>query len=175
MPLYKDSAFPNTVVLPKARVKDIVVQEIEDEILVYDFITEKANHLNKISSTVWKRCDGKTTLSEIVEVLSRQLKHEIEEDFVWIALDELDKVSLFEDGLNKNDFVSLSRRNVLMRYALTAVLLPSVVSLIAPQAVSAQSCLGSGQTDCCVTPCCPGFTCQNAFGIACPGVCVPTI
>jgi hypothetical protein len=49
------------------------------------------------------------------------------------------------------------------------------------QAGTCVGCLGVGQTDCCITPCCPGLVCANVVGsaglrgVACPGVCISII
>lgn len=117
----------------------------------------------------------KTTVQELTQLLSAEAKQEIEEDFVLIALDDLYKASLLENGIDKIDFKGLSRRNILMRYALPTLVFPAVLSLVSPTPAQTGSCLSSGQTDCCVTPCCPGLFCGNALGIACPGVCLPII
>jgi len=107
--------------------------------------------------------------------VSLEYGESIEEDFVWIALDELAKADLLEDRVLYKDTMSLSRRKVLLKYALPAAFLPGVISLIAPKAVNAQSCLGNGQGDCMGNPvlCCPGLTCQTAGMVATPGVCLP--
>ncbi len=148
----------NPVKLPKARIKEIVVQSFENEVLVYDLSSNKAHHLNKTISTVWEHCDGKTTTKEIAEILSKELKTKIEEDFVWIALDELNKVNLLETEIHKSDFTKLSRRKVLLRYALPAVSIPMVMSLIAPTAVHSQSCTAQLGQPCSLggVPCCVG-------------------
>jgi len=140
--------------LPKAKTDEIVVQELESEMLVYDLGNDKAHHLNETVSTVWKSCDGKTPTKEIAKRLEEQLNTKIEEDFVWLALDELEKANLLEGKNSVDDFTKLSRRKVLFRYAPVAVALPVVMSLVAPPAAHAQSCLAGGAA--CTVPaeCC---------------------
>ncbi len=161
----------NQTKLPKARTSEIVVQYFDSEVLVYDLSSNKAHHLNKTIATVWKHCDGKTTIDKISELLTEQLDTKIEEDFVSLALDELDKVSLLEEEIKKSEFTKLSRRKVLFRYALPAISLPLVMSLVAPKSIHAQSCLQTQGENCVLegTPCCTGsLICQDNIGFGFP-------
>jgi len=166
--------------LPKARNKELVVQELSGEILVYDLISHKAFHLNKIAGLVWKNCDGKTSFATVIKLLKTELNTKIEEDFVWLALNELEKSELLEEKINKDYFTPLNRRKVLLRYALPAIAFPVIMALAAPQAVSAQSCIAQGGT-CLIggVNCCPGLVCVTGgggpieiAGVVGPGVCV---
>ena len=172
----KDSINPPNLVLPKAKTKDIVIQQVDNELLVYDLSNDKAHHLNRTSTLIWKKCDGKTPIAEVTKLLSKEMKTEIEEDFVWLALDELRKVNLLENSTNQSTFPKLSRRKVLFRYALPTIALPIVVSLAAPEVIHAQSCsgggvAGGGNMDIDVggtceignTDCCPGLVCVTGM------------
>ena len=160
--------------MPLAKKNDVVVQEADGEFLVYDVLTRKAHHLNATSSRIWKLCDGKNSVEDISSALSTETREDIGVDFVWIALDEMRVAGLLEPGPSTGEFPKLSRRKVLFRYALPAVVLPAVVSLVAPQAASAQSCAPglSPIGGPCTSPadCCPGLTCLF-LGVPVPGVC----
>lgn len=156
------SAVPD-LSFPKAKNIEIVVQELESEMLVYDLGNDKAHHLNETVSLVWKNCDGKTTPKEVAKRLEKQFNTKIEEDFVWLALDELEKANLLEAKLPKDDFTKLSRRKVLFRYAPLAAAIPIVMSLVAPQAAHAQSCIALNQPCSAPAQCCSG-TCEGAPG-----------
>lgn len=126
--------------MPLARTKGIIVQETSDECLIYDFNTNKALCLNKLSSEIWKLCDGTKTIREAAEIVGKQMNIKIEEDFIWLAIDGLEKNRLLESVITRpTEFKNLSRRKVLFKYALPALALPTVMSIIAPTAVSAQS------------------------------------
>ena len=43
---------------PTARKNGSVMQEMPDEILIYDLDTNKAHCLNETSALVWKACNG---------------------------------------------------------------------------------------------------------------------
>jgi hypothetical protein len=44
---------------PCARKAGLVIQDMPDEVLVYDLDTNKAHCLNKSAAFVWRSCDGK--------------------------------------------------------------------------------------------------------------------
>ena len=45
-------------IAPKARKENLVVQESNGEVLIYDLDTNKAFCLNETSALVWQACDG---------------------------------------------------------------------------------------------------------------------
>ncbi len=163
----RPSAAKMAVALPKAKTTDIVVQELENEMLVYDLENDKAHHLNETVSFVWKQCDGKTPVREIAAALSDKLKTNIEDDFVSLAIYELQKANLLSSASADLE-IDLTRRNILFKYAPMAVALPVVMSLVAPPSAHAQSCFAPG------VPCPSGGTCCD-FVVACEGPACPTL
>ncbi len=126
---------------PQGRQKDIVIQELNGEVLIYDLSLNKAFCLNQASALVWEACDGKQTISEITQIVSKKLKSPINEDFVWLALDRLKKENLIVNSEEITpDFNGLSRREVIKRIGFSSmVALPMITSLVAPSAIHAQS------------------------------------
>ena len=57
---------PNDPQNPMARQNGLVVQEMPDEVLVYDLDTNKAHCLNQSAALVWKSCDGNNSVGDIV-------------------------------------------------------------------------------------------------------------
>jgi hypothetical protein len=133
-------------IAPKARKENLVVQELNGEVLLYDLEKNKAFCLNETSSLVWQLCDGNTSVSEISESISRKLDSPANEDLVWLALDQLKKEKLIANGDEVvSDFAGMSRREVIKKVGLgTMIALPLISSLIAPTAISAQSTACSG-------------------------------
>lgn len=124
---------------PIARGKNIVVQELENETLIYDLEINKVFCLNQTSALVWRSCDGKKTIIEIARLLQKKFKSEVNEDLVNLALNDLGKNNLLE---NQGDQLwgEVKRREVIKKVGLTTMLaLPLVSGLIAPSAVEAQS------------------------------------
>lgn len=52
---------------------DLLVEEIEDEVVIYDPRTHRVHHLNPMASIIWELCDisrdSKDIAKEIVDVL----------------------------------------------------------------------------------------------------------
>ena len=158
------SDFYEDTVMPNARTSEIVVQQFDDEILVYDMLSNKAHNLNPTSATVWEKCDGKTSIVNVVKTLEIEINAKLDKEFVLVALKGLAEVNLLEDKWNLSVFPKLSRRNILRRYALPALSIPVIMSLVTPISAQMGSCLGTGQTGCNITPCCPNNTCQAVVG-----------
>jgi hypothetical protein len=126
---------------PVSRKADIVVQELGNEVLIYDLKIHKAFSLNETSALVWQACNGNRTINEISAQISAQLNSPVNEEFVWLALEQLKKENLIENEAEVSaPFEGMSRREVIRKVALTSLIaLPIVSSLVAPMAVHAQS------------------------------------
>ena len=150
--------------LPPARSKDVVVQELGEEVLVYDLVTHKAYCLNETSGKVYKACDGVTTFDQL------RAKTKFTDEIIFLTLDELKKENLIEeDGSYASPFAGMSRREVIRRVGLASmIVLPVISSLVAPTAAMSKSCLDLEES--CVTgTCCPGTTCNGVVSICCAG------
>lgn len=167
--------------LPIAKTEDIVVQELPKEILIYNLRENKAFCLNPTLSLVWKHCDGKTDVPQIIKHFENEMSLQVDPDFVFLALDELRKTELISNYQPKFDD-RISRRKVLLSYALPMAMLPVVTSIVAPLAVQAASgavCVANPALTCSTdSDCIPIFTplppqCSTP-GINCAIVCLPT-
>jgi hypothetical protein len=142
---------------PKQRTSDVVVQDYNDEILIYDLRENKAHCLNKTSAEIWRDCDGSKSIDQLAEIYGG---HEV----VWLAINEMQSRNLVEDVDVSATFSGMSRREVVKKIGLgSMVALPVIASLVAPSSVHAQaSCVTSGGT-CSIkagsTPCCGGLQC----------------
>ena len=121
-----------------ARQADLVVQELPDEVMVYDLKRHKAHCLNKTAAFIWHHCDGQTTAAEMARLLGQEAGSPVDEEVVWYALDKLGKADLLEGKLQLPVKDGLSRRRMMRRLGVGAmVALPLVVSLVAPMAAQA--------------------------------------
>lgn len=146
---------------PISRKINIVVQEFENELLIYDLRLNKAFCLNQTSALVYQLCDGTKTIAEVGSLMSKSLKTSVSEDFVRLALHELNRENLLENaGQLKSYFAGFSRREAVKKVGLASMIaLPVISSLIAPTALMAQSG--------CANVVCEGACCdtgQNCFG-----------
>ena len=146
-----------TARLPQARIDGLVIRELDDETLVYDTERDKAHCLNRTAALVWEQCDGKTTAREAAKSLRNDLSVAVDEDIVWLAVKQLERFHLIEPGLKSP---SVSRRDLVLKYAPAALALPVILSISAPTPAGITSCVSSGGL-CGVgfPPCCPGLSC----------------
>jgi hypothetical protein len=133
---------------PLSRKDQVVVQNIDGEVLIYDLRDNKAFCLNETSAVVWQLCDGNKTVTQISKELGDKLNSPANEDLVWFAIDQLKKEKLIENSSElTSNFAGLSRREVIKRIGIgTAIALPIIASLVAPSAVFGQSCIANGGT-----------------------------
>ncbi|HRH45760.1 MAG TPA: hypothetical protein PKY82_29230 [Pyrinomonadaceae bacterium] len=127
---------------PKARTKNLVVQELEKELLIYDLSINKAFCLNESLALIWKHVDGKNSVADISILLSRKLKTLVTEEFVWLGLDQLKKDNLLENSSEiATNFSGLNRRQVIKNIGFASMIaLPLISSVIAPTSATAASC-----------------------------------
>lgn len=126
---------------PISRKQNIVVQELEKELLVYDLQTNKAFCLNKTSAIIYQLCDGKNSIADISSSIAEKLNQPINNELIWLALDGLKKENLLENSEHfEIDFNGLNRRQIIRKVGLASLIaLPIVSSVVAPNAAMAQS------------------------------------
>lgn len=161
-------------VLPNARKENLVIEELSDEVLVYDLNLHKAHCLNHTAALVWEHCDGHTSIKQMVEILRTEFSFRIDEELVWLALDQLSKVRLLEEAtIPARGEERLRRREMIRRIGLTATVgLPFVISILAPKAIQAGSCSCNPPTAACCPSGCPCMMSQQCCsGLCRTGVC----
>lgn len=126
---------------PLALSEDIIIQNYDNETLVYNLKTNKMFHLNETSSLVWQFCDGRNSIEQISREVSQKLNTYASEEIVWLTLQYLQTNKLLaqnvepESSLNK-----ISRREMIRKAGLaTVVAFPLITSVVAPSAISAAS------------------------------------
>lgn len=126
---------------PLARTARLAVVESVDEVLIYDLDRDRAHHLNRSASIVWKHCNGLATTKEIAEIVGRELGSPVGEEFVWLALYDLEESFLLQDKVQASPAISrMSRRQMTARLGAVALAAaPIILSLAAPPAVRALS------------------------------------
>ncbi len=150
--------------LPLARKDSLIVKEVDNETLVYDLETDQAHCLNDTAARVWKSCDGQTSVNEISSRLSDGLNSSVDENVVWLALDQLEKFKLLSHTPAKPAHLSgISRRQAVRAFGLAAIMLPVVTSLVVPTAMAQGSPVIIPIGGCCKDPkdCGPGHTCDQ--------------
>lgn len=145
---------------PIAREKDLVVQDLPEETLVYDLERHKAHCLNRTAAAVWRLCNGRRDEVAMARQLAKQLGAAIGEDVVRLALWDLGRAHLLQEPVAADP--RLSRRRVIQRLG-QAVALPLVVSIVSPTAAQAATCRLSQP----ISPAACNSSNPNALGCCC--------
>src|SRR5947209_19897208 len=102
----------SAAMLPRARAAGLIINELDDETLVYDLERHDAHCLNRIAALVWSRCDGRTTVAKMTDVIQKQLGTSVDVDIVWLAINQLQRFHLIENGEGRVVSPSVSRRKL---------------------------------------------------------------
>lgn len=126
--------------LPRSRRNEIVVQEMDNEVLIYDLSINKAFALNETAAAIFQACDGNTSFADLKNTTK------FTDEIIFLTLDELKKESLLDDDSYVSPFAGMKRREVIKKIGLTTMFaLPIVASLVAPTALMASSvCVNIG-------------------------------
>ena len=155
-----------------ARNDELVVQDLPDEVLVYDLKNHKAHCLNKTAAFIWNHCDGQTTADEIAKMMQKEWQTPVTEDAVWFALNKLSKAELLQQRIGLPEAkAGMSRRSAMRRLGLGALLIPVVMTIVSPTAMAGASippqcllCIKkiTGTSDCGICLHVPGACFDNA-------------
>jgi hypothetical protein len=120
---------------PRARTEELVVEDLADEVLIYDRRNDQAHCLSREATMVWRVCDGTTPTAELATALS------LTPETVERAIAELDACDLLEAS------PGVTRREATIRMAKVggaAAAAPLIYSILAPTpalATSQATCL----------------------------------
>jgi hypothetical protein len=115
-----------------ARTDALVVEDVGDEVLVYDQRNDQAHCLTREAAMVWRVCDGRTSPADLAAAL------ELELDSVKLAIEELDSSGLLDSA----PIPGVTRREATIRMAKAggvAAAAPLIYSIMAPTPALAAS------------------------------------
>jgi hypothetical protein len=119
---------------PKARANGIRIEEVDDELLVYDLERNRAHSLNVGAATVFRLCDGHRSIDEINVAASEVLGVAPDLAMVEQAIRQFERAGLLEPEAD----AAGDRRQLLRKLGWAAVV-PFVATLAMPSAGYAQS------------------------------------
>ena len=146
--------------LPTSRQKRLVIQELPDEVLIYDLDCDKAHCLNQAAAFVWKQCDGRTTVAEALVRFEEEFGADVSEAMIWLAVDQLEEFDLLQERVKRPARMNrVSRRALIRSMGLAAVVAVPLITSIGIPTVQAftscrpngASCFGNG--NCCSNHC----------------------
>ncbi len=116
----------------------LLIEEVGDEVLVFDHASNTAAALNHPAAAVFDLCDGTRSIDDIVASLASS-STPLGVDEVLLALAELDDSGLLVEAPVQR---GPSRRDLLAKLGVTAagaLMLPVVEAIVAPTPAAAQS------------------------------------
>jgi len=120
---------------PLARKRDIFVENLPEEAVLYDKTSNKVHCLNKTAAAIWESCDGTRTVDELSRVAGAKLGTPSDRKVVLQALAELQKANLLEAGsVIALDAGLASRREAVGKIALAGTALVATIVAAAPAA-----------------------------------------
>ena len=148
---------------PSARREGIISKELDGEVLIYDRERDKAHCLNSTAALVWQHCDGRSSVTDLARAVSKRLGGAVDEMVIELALKQLSRDHLLAERYVSSPVAAdLSRRALVRRLGVAAVLLPLITTITAPTALAGTSdCLGLGAACPGALPCCGATTCQG--------------
>src|SRR5215471_4895476 len=148
---------------PLARTEELVVQELPDEVLVYDLRQHKAHCLNRTAAFVWNRCDGHSTPDEIARLMEKEWHSPVSVDAVWFTLNKLSKADLLQEKITLPQAkAGISRRSAMRRIGVGALMIPVVMTIVSPTAMAGAS----------VPPACTSCVKKITSASQCPTECL---
>jgi len=138
---------------PVGRTNNLVVQEFEKEVLVYDLTDHRAMSLNETSARVWRACDGQRSVSDIAAEIG-------DEGVTLLALSELKKAKLVDAKAPElTKFEGMPRREAIKRIGMSSLIALPIIASLATPALAQGTC--PPNTNCTGGARCPGCPCAN--------------
>lgn len=143
---------------PSARKRELVVQDVGEETLVYDLSRHKAHCLNRSAKLLWSNCDGQRSVKEIRTILAKDIDGSIDDSWILFGIAQLEKAHLLEERITtREEGAILTRREMAKRVGWAALIaVPVVSSILAPTVQAAASCLAAGAPCTTSVQCCTG-------------------
>ena len=125
---------------PIVRTDQLVCEDVSEECVIYDAREKKAHHLNSTLTWIWRRCDGNTTIEALADSFAQEFNVTDGLPVLITGLEQLEARELLDNPVDLNllaaEQAAISRRAVV---AGGSVLMPLVVSILAPTPAAAKS------------------------------------
>lgn len=139
---------------PVARSRGLIVEELPEELVVYDEERHRVHCLGPVAAWIWRACDGRTPALRLAQRASARFDQDIDAGLVSVVMHRLMRSRLLEGLLPATpEAPARSRRELLKRAAQLGAAL-SIVSLTAPTPAQAATCRAIGQPCTSSAQCC---------------------
>ncbi len=133
----------------RLKTANLTIEELPDELMIFDANRNKAFCLNQTAAFVWKHADGSRTVREIADLMTKQMGKPVTQEMIEFSLNVLAKDGLLEAPATSMPMApGLTRRAILRKFGLAAMGLPAVtVLLVSPARAHASVQAGSPGLD----------------------------
>ncbi|HLO86815.1 MAG TPA: PqqD family protein [Nostocaceae cyanobacterium] len=141
--------------IPVARTENLLLQDVGNELIIYDQRNNSSHCLTPIAVRVWELSNGQNTVNDIAKKLEKEFDLPIDGDvdvrgLVWLTLEELERYSLIKEYLKQpatEEIFGISRRKVIKTATLVGgfaigSMFPLVKSVAVPDPRGNQSTAG---------------------------------
>jgi hypothetical protein len=124
---------------PLARKNGVFVENLPEEVVLYDKTHDKVHCLNKTAAAVWENSDGSKTVDELTQVVEAKSGAPADRKLVLQALEELEEAGLMEAGSAVVAEAGLpSRREAVGKMVMAGTALVATIVAAAPKAHASQ-------------------------------------
>ncbi|WP_254172999.1 PqqD family peptide modification chaperone [Planktothrix pseudagardhii] len=107
--------------IPVARTENLLLQDIGNELIIYDQDNNSSHCLTPLAVRVWELSNGQNTVNDIAKKLEKEFNLPGNSDvdmrgLVWLTLEELERYSLIKEYLRQpatNVIAGMSRRQAI--------------------------------------------------------------
>jgi len=121
---------------PLARKKNVIIEELPGETVIFDKKNNKVHCLNAIALTVWANANGKRSIADLAKIVAAESGNPCDEALIESAVNQLAGAALLEEA---NTEKLLSRREVGRKLALAGSCAAVVATITAPTPAKASS------------------------------------
>ncbi|CAD5981199.1 hypothetical protein PCC9214_04763 [Planktothrix tepida] len=168
--------------IPVARTENLLLQDIGNELIIYDQDNNSSHCLTPLAVRIWELSNGQNTVNDIAHKLEKEFNLPADSDvdmrgLVWLTLEELERYKLIKEYRKEPIAIpNISRRKAIKTATLVGgfaigSMFPGVKSIASPDPGGARSTAGPPKPPCIEEgkDCIPGSNptkrdgcCQNA-------------
>ncbi len=108
----------------------LILEQLPDELMIFDPDRNKAFCLNPTAAFVWRHCDGKTTVAQMTDLLREHWNKPADEEVIWFALDLLAQDGLLAPSTALPAGAGVTRRELLQKMGTGAAMAVPLVTVL---------------------------------------------
>ena len=87
---------------PLARKKNVIIEELPGETVIFDKKNNKVHCLNAIALTVWTNANGKRSIADLANIVAAESGNPCDEALIELAVNQLAGAGLLEGANTEN-------------------------------------------------------------------------